>query len=559
MTKNIAESLNNILDILDNKCTDAGGEILITPDRLGVFREETDYLKERIDIEPFQSVLFAVIIASHAHGRCSVHAIGKRLGISYLRMLSYSRDLHALCDRGLIRLKGMDEIVVPAEVIGSIMRDKPFEKPQMEGLSTRLLLRRIQTYLTRVYDGEYTPLQFTEEVDLLLEANPQTSYAAACEKYKVDPRHITFIERMLFHALADLYIRRDYTVFDMGDVECYFKDDEVDGLRDLMDTGDLGLQILGVLEPAQGDGFRDGASFRFKDDVVRDLFADIRVRETNLKTVGLDDLAGKPVKQLFYNQKEKDQLDRLGSLLEEDTLQKVFACMKEKGLRTGMICLFYGDPGTGKTETVYQMARKAGRSILEADVAKLRNCFVGETEKNMRALFRDYRTACAENDRMPILLFNEADAILGKRMEGAVKSVDRMENSVQNILLQEMETFEGIMIATTNLLANLDPAFDRRFLFKIRFNKPELEPRSQIWKSQFPSLTDDEAASLAKDFSFSGGQIENVVRKYTIDSVITGTEGGYEQLAQFCREESVGKSSRNRIGFFISGGNGEES
>ena len=181
------------------------------------------------------------------------------------------------------------------------------------------------------------------------------------------------------------------------------------------------------------------------------------------------------------------------------------------------------------------------------------------TSRRLRALFADYRTACEENKLKPILLFNEADAILGKRMEGAVKAVDRMENSVQNIMLQEMETFEGIMIATTNLLGNLDPAFERRFLFKIRFNKPELEPRSQIWKSQFPSLTDEEATSLAKGFSFSGGQIENVVRKYTIDSVLSGSEGGYEQLAQFCREESVGKASRNKIGFFTNSDNGEQS
>jgi SpoVK/Ycf46/Vps4 family AAA+-type ATPase len=168
----------------------------------------------------------------------------------------------------------------------------------------------------------------------------------------------------------------------------------------------------------------------------------------------------------------------------------------------------------------------------------------------MRALFRDYRTACAENDRMPILLFNEADAILGKRMEGAVRSVDRMENSVQNILLQEMESFEGILIATTNLFGNLDPAFERRFLFKVRFNKPEPEPRKQIWKAQFPILSDEEAASLAGEFSFSGGQIENVVRKYTIDSILSDREGGYPQIFQLCREESATQSStRTKIGF----------
>lgn len=548
---NLAESLNNILDIIENKCTDAGGDIHIEPDRLGVFREETDYLKGRMGIEPFQAVLFAVIIASHAQGRCSVHVIGKRLGMSYLKMLSYARDLYALCDRGLIRLKGMDEIVVPAEVIGSIMRDSPFEKPQMEGLSTRALLRRIQTCITRVYDGEYTPLQFTEEVDLLLEANPQTSYAAACEKYKIDQGHVSFIERTLFHILVDLYNRRNLTVFDMGDVENYFKDDEImDGLRDLADTEDLTLQILGILEPAQGEGLLEGTAFSFKENVVRELFADIRVKETTLKTVGLNDLADKPVKQLFYNQREKDELDRLGSLLEEDNLQKVLAAMKEKGLRTGMICLFHGDPGTGKTETVYQLARRTGRGILEADVAKLRNCYIGETEKNVRALFRDYRIACSENDRLPILLFNEADAILGRRMEGAVRSVDRMENSVQNILLQELENFEGILIATTNLLANLDPAFERRFLFKVRFNKPELEPRKQIWRAQFPMLSEDETASLADAFSFSGGEIENVVRKYAIDNILSGREGGYPQLCQLCRDEAATKSStRTKIGF----------
>lgn len=550
MTKNLADTLNNILDIIDNNCTDAGGAIHILPNNLEPFSEETAYLKDRMNLEPFQSILFAVIIITHANGRCNLNNVGKRLGKSYLQMLSYSKDIFALRDRGLIRLKGTNDISVPGEVMESIMSDKVFEQPPIEGLNTRALLRRIFNCVKHLYDGDYSPYQFVDEVQILLDANPQTSYASACEKYKVTPTRMSPFDRALFHVLAYLYIRRDYTIFDMGDVEDYFKDEEtMDTMRDFYDSGNLGLQIVGIIEPAKGEGIRDSASFSFKEDVVRDLFADIKVKASNLKTVDINDLAGKPAKQLFYNTEEKRQIERLGNLLEEDSLQKVFSSMKEKGLRTGMICLFYGDPGTGKTETVYQMARRTGRGILEADVAKLRNCYIGETEKNMRALFSDYRKACEENDRMPILLFNEADAILGKRMEGAVKAVDRMENSVQNILLQEMETFEGIMIATTNLLGNLDPAFERRFLFKIRFNKPEMEPRSKIWLSQIPSLSQDDALSLAGEFAFSGGQIENVVRKYTIDSVLTGQEGGFEQLCQFCREESVGQTKRNKIGF----------
>ena len=550
LNKNIAESLNNILDIIENKCTDAGGDVHVDPEHLGPFKEETDYLKQRLGLEPFQAILFALIIIADANGRCNVNNVGKRLGMSYLKMLSYSNDLYALRDRGLIRMRRNNDLSVPPEVVDAVMEDKPFEKPSNEGMNTRAIIRRIASYLKRMEDGELHPCQFIEEVDTVLKANPQTSYAAACDKYQILSTRVGLIERVIFHIMANLYIRKDYTVFDVGDLEDYFKDGEtMDNIRDYFDSNSMALQILEIIEPAQCDGMRDGASFKFKDEVVSDLFADIKVKTSTLKTVDLNDLAGKPVKQLFYNRAEKEQIDRLGNLIEDESLQKVFSTMKEKGLRTGLICLFYGDPGTGKTETVYQMARRTGRKIMETDVAKLRNCYIGETEKNMRALFRDYRIACSENEKMPILLFNEADAILGTRMEGAVRAVDRMENSVQNILLQEMENFEGIMIATTNLLGNLDPAFERRFLFKIRFNKPEIEPRSLIWKSQFPTLTDSDAMDIAREFSFSGGQIENVVRKYTMDAILSGTEGGVEQLRQFCQEESVGKTTHRKIGF----------
>ena len=559
MAKNLAESLNNVLRIIDRECTDAGGGIHIDPDHLEKFEVETSYLQDRLGITPFQSVLFAVIIQCNSTNRCTINSIAKDLGMTYLQFLSSANELYALRDKGLIRMRANNEIKVPSEVIGCLMKDTPIERPRIDGLNTLALFRRVGGYMKATAADQMPSSQVVEETEALIDANPQTSFAKACNKYLRD-NNINAQERLMFYVMSYLYLRRGISVFDMSDIDDYIQDENWSmELKDFFDIEALDLQRKGIIEPAKTDGLFERGSFSFKEEVSREMFSDIKLCSTNVKTVDLQDLKDKPVKELFYNKEEKGQIERLGSLLEEESLQKVFSSMKEKGLRTGMICLFYGDPGTGKTETVYQMARRTGRKILEADVAKLRNCYVGETEKNMRALFADYRTACEENELKPILLFNEADAILGKRMEGAVKAVDRMENSVQNILLQEMETFEGIMIATTNLLGNLDPAFERRFLFKIRFNKPELEPRSQIWKSQFPSLTDDEATSLAKEFSFSGGQIENVVRKYTIDSVLSGTEGGYEQLAQFCREESAGKSTRNKIGFLINGSDGEQS
>ena len=164
MTKNLAESLNNILDIIENKCADAEGKIQFNPEHLNAFAEETAYIKERMGLEPFQAILFAVIIVCNASGRCNVNNVGKRLGMGYLQMLSYSKDLYALRDRGLIRMKGNNDLSVPGEVVECIMTDKNYEPAPIDGLNTRALLRRIFTHVKRLYDGDYNTYQFVDEV-----------------------------------------------------------------------------------------------------------------------------------------------------------------------------------------------------------------------------------------------------------------------------------------------------------------------------------------------------------------------------------------------------------
>lgn len=135
--------------------------------------------------------------------------------------------------------------------------------------------------------------------------------------------------------------------------------------------------------------------------------------------------------------------------------------------------------------------------------------WVGESEKNIKQVFDNYRAKAKECRITPILLFNEADAIIGKRQEGAERAVDKMENSIQNIILQEMETLDGILIATTNLAQNMDKAFERRFLYKIKFEKPTTEARMSMWREMIPVLKEEEVRILATKYDFSGGQIEN--------------------------------------------------
>ena len=143
MAKNLAESLNNILQIIEGCCTDAGGVIQIDPDHLEKFGTETTYLQERLGLTPFQSILYSIIIQCHATSRCTFSNIAKHLGMSYLQFLAHANDLYALRDKWLIRLRGNNEIKVPQEVINSIMKDTPYEKPKIEGLNTIAIFRRI--------------------------------------------------------------------------------------------------------------------------------------------------------------------------------------------------------------------------------------------------------------------------------------------------------------------------------------------------------------------------------------------------------------------------------
>ena len=249
-------------------------------------------------------------------------------------------------------------------------------------------------------------------------------------------------------------------------------------------------------------------------------------------------------KSLYFPKDIQRQLEDLESFLQPDNFRKVQDRMKEKGFRYGFACLFYGRPGTGKTETVYQLARQTGRNIMVVDVPQLKSMWVGQSEKNVKGLFDRYREQVKRAKLTPILLFNEADAIIGKR-----KSGDKMENSLQNIILQEMETLDGIMIATTNLQENMDKAFERRFLYKIKFDKPTEEARASIWHSMIPDLSELDVHTLASKYDFSGGQIENIARHYAIDNILHGqSEDVLSILIRHCDNERLDNCQR-KVGF----------
>ena len=144
---------------------------------------------------------------------------------------------------------------------------------------------------------------------------------------------------------------------------------------------------------------------------------------------------------------------------------------------------------------------------------------------------------------------DEADGILSRRVE-VHRSADKEANEIANIVLQELNSFSGILIATTNLLENIDQALYRRFLFKIKFDLPDAEVRKSIWARKLPWLPPSAIEDLAERFELSGGQIDNIASLCLIDRILNDHNPSLDEIVAYCHEQTPEKEGRrNRIGF----------
>ncbi|MGH7719557.1 MAG: ATP-binding protein [Gemmatimonadaceae bacterium] len=178
----------------------------------------------------------------------------------------------------------------------------------------------------------------------------------------------------------------------------------------------------------------------------------------------------------------------------------------------GLAFNFAGPPGTGKTICAEAIANALGKRLLLVRYAEMESMWMGETPKNVAAVFR----MAAEQDA--VLLFDEADAIAARRSLGVGQGYQRESNTVVNVLLRELEAFNGVVIFATNLAANFDPAFERRIRTHVLFEMPSADEREQIWRVQIhpfktPLAQDVDFRALAERFEVSGGDIKNAVLK----------------------------------------------
>ena len=515
------------------------------------------YLQERLKLSRIQVLILTSVLyhsVKYSGGRnCDMDDLANLLHVHPLRVLQLNNEFNTLDERGyIVNAKGHDgwSLSMVGEAREALTNDMPFD-PQILKLENNFdFLSRANRFIKdgHRYDEDGA---IVKNINRLMAQNQQLSVVQNLQNIKGEAEMWFMLQMMTTLAIeADSYVSS-------GDLSQMLPDRTVrvilkqikDATHPFAQDGYIELRNqAGQVQQGEWVLSQEGwlAMLGSQEEVDSIVPKEDEDENINMLT-SYKQLAQRP---LYFSGKTEEQVQTLTKLLNEEQLAKVRQALKAHKMPLGFCCLFYGTPGTGKTELVQQLAIATQRDLFQVNIATLRDKYVGESEKQLKRIFDKYRSLVKTQERAPILFFNEADAIFGNRMENTQRSVDKMENAIQNIILQEMEVLDGIMICTTNLTSCLDKAFDRRFIYKVEFEKPTNQARKLIWQSMLSSLNDEQATELANRFDFSGGQIQNISRKQVINAIFSGKEElDYDQIKLDCQSESISRNSRGKVGF----------
>lgn len=545
----------NVLDVIEEIYLHSRDSHLREP-LFELLKDQLAMLSEYLQLTDLQSVLFANCFIL-GYDDASVAAVFRHFGFEEYKVLRYKMNIQTLFDRKLLKKgrrydeKKMD-FTIENFVINSITKNLclPIEKNTECQLVD--LLEEFDANSDLYDDDKISVYEFTDMTNEMIDDHQCFPFFQQIRKWKLDDFEIFFLLDTVWDAVQE-GDNNFNTVVQRTVNDFYKKKSTAMATLTYLLEGKTRLTKLDLIEFNKVQ-FRNSCNAKLSKKMVSFLkdkekidfdFSD----HENTKLVQHKNIAQKT---LYYNEAEITQIGILKIAIDEKKFISLEARLKEKAMPCGITALLHGDPGTGKTESVYQLAKESGRNIFKVDISETKSMWFGESQKLVKKIFTDYEEYRKTEKVCPILLFNEADAVIGKRKPAGSSNTAETENAIQNILLEELEKFEGILFATTNLLSNLDSAFERRFLFKVRFEKPALENAAKIWKSKLPFLSENESLQLAERFDFSGGEIENIARKCAMNELLNGIKPDFYKIEKFCKEEKWSSEDKKKIGFRIS-------
>lgn len=507
--------------------------------------EAFEHLSDLLNLTNTQSALLSIIFTFTVDEdleRVKTNRILSCLGLGINDYFTILNDLELLYKRGYIHRRNedrSDNFYNSSFVINQMLLDKIFRNEAIE--------------FDKLPGNGYSFKQFSRQMfrvcrfSLIDQHKHEEIYNSIIE-HEEKTEHLTQIQNMMSQGLAVqdrlvlyyltynyCYIESEISTFNIG-VDVYGKDNVSEFLVKLNNNETLLQQKeLIKLDRLNEIQFTD----RGKELLELDNFYIPNNEEvkTSHYLIKHDTIAER---NLYFDKPIQRDLNILETLLIRENFDEYQKVMKQKKNKSeGIAVLLYGPSGTGKSSIVEQLARKTNRNILHVDLSVLRDKYWGESEKKIKALFEEYQTMIEKSENVPILLINECDAILGKRITSLEAIHDYTESTMTNLMLEFFEKNKGIIIATTNLEQNIDTAFLRRFTLKYYIGKPDKRAVEMILKSKLEFLDDREISRIAEYQDLTGGQIENISMKCDLNKIITKSFPTVAEIIEYCEDEKI--------------------
>src|SRR5690606_10766788 len=483
----------------------------------------------------------------------TMSGVFKYLGFPEYKIMFFMNDINALFQKKMLNKdrhfseKEMD-YKIDKDISYAISQNLHIHEQNPEKKNLIQILEEFNKYSDHFDDDAITKREFDKYLRELEIGYPHICFFQKMKAWKLDNFEKFFLLDTIWDAVYNG--DNDFNTVVMTTVKDYHKDQNSSlyYFNSILD-GESKLTTLKLIELSK-ENYRNRISAKLSKNLLKFLREKENIQIEFFEEENQQLIQTKSIqrKELIYNEKEIQSIEILKNAISETKFKQLQRRLKSKAMPLGITVLLHGEPGTGKTETVYQLAKSSGRNIFKVDISATKSMWFGESQKLVKKIFTDYQEFKETGKKCPILLFNEADAVIGKRKAAGCSNVADTENAIQNILLEELENFDGILFATTNLIDNLDTAFERRFLYKINFEKPEIHAAAKIWKSKLPFLSEEESMKLASQFNFSGGEIENIARKILMDEVLNNISPNFPQTRKHCQSEKW-TNENQKIGF----------
>lgn len=455
-----------------------------------IVQPDLDEISRFMGINDTQSVLLACITELSFQRNVTLENIARHFKCSVLRLITHMHELEALEKKGYIeknvrnrgRKYSYNDIgySIPHNVIEALrtgessrlIRESKFDLPGF--------LKQVVDIIEERRSDFITTHQLVSEIEALISVNQDLPYVSF-----IDKSLSLIISKCTVFALSYTRLKGQHLTNIESFAEAIFDDlgKQLEYTQQIV-SANHELITNNLLDFSRSE-FDGDKTVNLSEKTAKMLYqAYPALLVTDLKNSGLISYKSLINKKLFFNDDVHQQVNAIEEILKPSKFRIYKKALEENKLAGGITVIFFGPPGTGKTEVVYQIARKTGRDIMMVDLSQTKSKWFGESEKQVKKIFDDYALLLKNSEREPILFINEADGLFTKRMgiNSNGSSADISINTMQNILLQALENFNGILLATTNLTDNMDKAFERRFSFKINFKKPDKNARKRIWK-----------------------------------------------------------------------------